>query len=168
MAHRLSSGAAVTPPAAAAAAAAEAEPEAAVAADEDMYDEPGMGDAMADEGVEPMQADEPAPAQHQQEQQPAAAAVKQEQQQQDTPGGGGAGPAAAAGKTPWRTPAPVFNEAKTPATAGPASGWQLLYQDGEGEEAAAAGAGHGLVACGTCRDECAVAPGLLRLLCCCT
>lgn len=144
-AHRLSSSiAAVTPPATTAA----PEPEAA-AADMDMCDEPGMGEGLGeDDAAEPMQADKPA-AQQQQQQHPAAAAVvKQEQQQQDTPGGAGAGAAAgpaAVGKTPWRTPAPVFNEAKTPATTGPASGWQLMYQQegaGDAEDAvAAAGAG---------------------------
>ena len=143
MAHRLSSGTAVTPPAALAAAEPEAEAEGA-GDDVDMYDEPAVG--LDDE---PMQDAEPAaPQQQQQQQQPAAAAAQQDmerpqapqqaqQAQQETPGGEAAAkqPAGAAGKTPWRTPAPVFNEAKTPATSGPASGWQLLYQDeGEGEE----------------------------------
>ncbi|PRW60975.1 DNA polymerase alpha catalytic subunit [Chlorella sorokiniana] len=149
MAHRLSSGAAVTPPAALAAAKPEAEAEAEAADDDvDMYDDPAMG-GLDDDSSEPMQADEPAAA-PQQPQQPAAVAAaaqqeaerpqapqQQQQVQQETPGGEAAAkqPAGAAGKTPWRTPAPVFNEAKTPATSGPASGWQLMYQEeGEAEE----------------------------------
>lgn len=144
MAHRLSSGAAVTPPAALAAAKPEAEP---AGGDVDMYDdEPGM-DVGLDDSSEPMLAEEPAAVQ--QQQQPAAAAAaaqqdaervqapqQQQQAQQETPGGEAAAkqPAGAGGKTPWRTPAPVFNEAKTPATSGPASGWQMMYQE-EGEAA---------------------------------
>ena len=46
-------------------------------------------------------------------------------------GSPGAGVAAAGSKTPWRTPAPITAEVKTPtpATAAPASGWQAIYQD---------------------------------------
>ena len=168
MAHRLSSGTAVTPPAVLVPAEPEAEAE-ATGDDVDMYDEPAVG--LDDE---PMQdAEPPAPQrQQQQQQQPAAAAGAQQdverpqapqqaqQAQQETPGGEAAAKqqAAAAGKTPWRTPAPVFNEAKTPAISGPASGWQLLYQEeGEGEEgqqgagekraAGAMGNGGSLLAC---------------------
>lgn len=146
---RLSSGGAVSTPRAtvAAAAAAAAEAEADLAGDEDMlpaHDDYDVAGAAADGEAEPMHEDGAAA---QQEQQQAAAgvavAVKQEAQQ-DTPRGAeapavqpGGGSGEAAGKTPWRTPAPVFNEAKTPATAGPASGWQLMYQDEEGESSPA-------------------------------
>ncbi len=80
----------------------------------------------------------------QQHAEPAGAAAHQEGH---TPRGDEAAPAGqpggsdAPGKTPWRTPAPVFNEAKTPATAGHATGWQLMYQQEEEEGSAAAGMG---------------------------
>ena len=48
--------------------------------------------------------------------------------------------AAPAGRTPWRTPAPVFADPKTPATAAAAAGWQQLYSDGGDEDALAGGA----------------------------
>ena len=38
----------------------------------------------------------------------------------------------AEGKTPWKTPPPVFSEPETPLTAVPASGWQQ-HCDEEGE-----------------------------------
>lgn len=147
--HRLSTGGTASTPAAAAKAAVKSEP---VPADDDdmLPSHDDCDDAPADDG-EPMQEDEDAQglaeAAAQQQQHAAAsgtaaeaaAAVKQEGQHV-TPRGGEAagkhiGAGEATGKTPWRTPAPVFNEAKTPATAGPATGWQLMYQEeGEGEE----------------------------------
>lgn len=45
-----------------------------------------------------------------------------------------AGRAGPAGKTPWKTPAPVFADPKTPGTAAPASGWQQLYEGGAEED----------------------------------
>ncbi|PSC73303.1 DNA polymerase alpha catalytic subunit [Micractinium conductrix] len=134
-AHRISSGgAASTPLAAAPPAEAEAE-------------EPAGGDDMlpADNSghyeAAPMEEDAGEAAEQAAQPPPAA---KQEQEQHETPGGGAAAGGAhaggeageAAGKTPWRTPAPVFNEAKTPATAGPATGWQMMYDEEEAEEGA--------------------------------
>jgi hypothetical protein len=90
-----------------------------------------------------------------------------QQQQQVTPGGSepapGPRPGAAAavagdGKTPYRTSAPVMAEAKTPATAGPASGWQVMYGDestAPGEPGAAEGevCPQGLNCCWAAADE---------------
>ena len=139
-AHRISSGgAASTPLAAAPPAEAEAE-------------EPAGGDDMlpADNSghyeAAPMEEDAGEAAEQAAQPPPAA---KQEQEQHETPGGGAAAGGAhaggeageAAGKTPWRTPAPVFNEAKTPATAGPATGWQMMYDEEEAEEGATGACG---------------------------
>ena len=112
-------------------------------------DDWGMG---ADEGAAAMELEEGGPEAAGPtaavKEEPAAAAEQQEQQER-TPAGHGAAAAAAegapaggtgagaAGKTPWKTPAPVFADPKTPGTAAPASGWQLLYEGG-GEEAGGA------------------------------
>ncbi|KAI3432425.1 hypothetical protein D9Q98_003979 [Chlorella vulgaris] len=136
-ASRLSTGGGAglrTPPAAVAPPGLAAQAEAA--ADQDMAqadepaDEPDMAsDAAADE--HDAAAAEPAAA-------GSVPGAPSQQQQQVTPGGSkpapGPRPGAVAavagdGKTPYRTSAPVMAEAKTPATAGPASGWQVMYGD---------------------------------------
>lgn len=152
--HRLSiGGAAGTPHAAgaAAAAAAAAAPE-PLPADEEMlpardgYDAADDAEPMQEEGslAGAIAAHVPAGVARHEDQQHAEPAAAAAQQEGHTPRSGEAAAAGqpgagdAPGKTPWRTPAPVFNEAKTPATAGPATGWQLMYEEEEG--AAAAGA----------------------------
>jgi len=59
---------------------------------------------------------------------------QQQQQQQDgvTPTAAAAAQTKPPSKTPWKTPPPLFNDPKTPATAAPASGWQDIYNDQEG------------------------------------
>ena len=63
----------------------------------------------------------------------------QEQQRDGMTPVANSGHAKAASKTPWKTPPPLFADPATPATAAPASGWQDMYddQDGESFEAAA-------------------------------
>lgn len=111
------------------------------------YDSAGDAELMQEDGPAggAVEAAAPAAAAQQDEQQHAAPAGAAAQQEGTTPRGGEAahpgqpGASGAPGKTPWRTPAPVFNEAKTPATAGPATGWQLMYEQEEGDAAAGAG-----------------------------
>lgn len=108
------------------------------------YDSAGDAELMQEDGPAggAVEAAAPAAAAQQDEQQHAAPAGAAAQQEGTTPRGGEAahpgqpGASGAPGKTPWRTPAPVFNEAKTPATAGPATGWQLMYEQEEGDAAA--------------------------------
>lgn len=61
--------------------------------------------------------------------------LQHQQQQQGgvTPTAEGAVQAKPPSKTPWKTPPPLFTDPKTPATAAPASGWQDIYDDQEGE-----------------------------------
>lgn len=150
-ASRLSTGGGAvlrTPPAAVAPPGLAAQAEAAADQDMAQADEPAdapdmASDAAADE--HDAAADEPAAA-------GSVPGAPPQQQQQVTPGGSepapGPRPGAAAaavagdGKTPYRTSAPVMAEAKTPATAGPASGWQVMYGDestAPGEPGAAEG-----------------------------
>lgn len=155
--HRLSMGGmGGTPRAAAAAVAAAADPEPLSAEDDGellgadggfdpaVESEPMLEDGSAAGVVEAAALTVVAQREEHQHAEPAGAAAHQEGH---TPRGGEAAPAGqpggsdAPGKTPWRTPAPVFNEAKTPATAGPATGWQLMYQQEEEEGPACAGMG---------------------------
>ena len=60
---------------------------------------------------------------------------RQQQQGGVTPTAEAPAAAKPASKTPWKTPPPLFADPKTPATAAPASGWQDMYDDQEGESA---------------------------------
>ena len=51
------------------------------------------------------------------------------------------------GPSSWQTPAPVFPDAPTPATAAPASGWQDIYAGAAGKPEALVASWLGLAAC---------------------